>query len=228
MGGMSEYQEKLVVRLTFISDCLGTAAGDEDIYRNFVRKKMKEEAKKLDGVELTDEQLDEEAQYIDFESATRDGMTIFPRDAEGNPVLWAYQLKGFLKNACKTLKLVKGTVSSNVTYNRRDLNGLLFVYGPDRAITSPISLSGPMGELQRPLRAETPQGERIGLACSETVPAGSSVDFEIFYSQPDKAKYSMHDAILEWLEYGQDFGLLQWRNSGFGRFTFEVLEDFAA
>ena len=33
------------------------------------------------------------------------------------------------------------------------------------------------------------------------------------------------EAVLEWLEYGRLRGIGQWRNSGKGRFTDEVLED---
>lgn len=31
-------------------------------------------------------------------------------------------------------------------------------------------------------------------------------------------------AVLEWLEYGQLRGIGQWRNSGKGRFSYEITE----
>nr|DAT50795.1 MAG TPA: hypothetical protein [Caudoviricetes sp.] len=36
-----------------------------------------------------------------------------------------------------------------------------------------------MTECQRPLRAQTAQGERVSLANSEEIPAGSTCEFEI-------------------------------------------------
>ena len=71
--------------------------------------------------------------------------------------------------------------------------------------------------LQRPLRGQTAQGERIALATSETVPAGSEVEFTIRCLSDSHEK-----AVMEWLEYGKFKGLGQWRNAGFGRFEYEV------
>jgi hypothetical protein len=31
------------------------------------------------------------------------------------------------------------------------------------------------------------------------------------------------DTVIDWLEYGEFRGLGQWRNSGMGRFTYELL-----
>ena len=72
---------------------------------------------------------------------------------------------------------------------------------------------------QRPLRAQTAQGERVALASSETVPEGSTMTFEI------KCLLDTHiPAVIEALEYGAMRGFGQWRNSGKGRFHYEILE----
>ena len=75
-----------------------------------------------------------------------------------------------------------------------------------------------MAECQRPLRAQTAQGERVSLANSEEIPAGSSCQFEVLCMDD-----SHEAAVMEWLEYGRLRGLGQWRNSGKGRFTYELL-----
>ena len=75
-----------------------------------------------------------------------------------------------------------------------------------------------MGECQRPLRAQTAQGERVSIAHSETVPVGSTMEIEITCMDPAHEKL-----VLEWLEYGKLRGLGQWRNSGKGRFCVEVV-----
>ena len=78
---------------------------------------------------------------------------------------------------------------------------------------------GEMGTCQRPLRASTAQGERIALANSETIPAGSSIEFKVICLSDSYKK-----AVIEWLDYGSFKGLGQWRNSGKGRFTYEIVE----
>ena len=75
-----------------------------------------------------------------------------------------------------------------------------------------------MGTCQRPLRASTAQGERIALASSETVPAGAECEFTIVCLVDNDI-----DLVKEWLEYGQFHGMLQWRNSGKGRFVWEEI-----
>ena len=56
------------------------------------------------------------------------------------------------------------------------------------------------------------------LANSEQIPAGSTCEFEITCMDDAHEK-----AVMEWLDYGKLRGLGQWRNSGKGRFTYEIL-----
>ena len=77
-----------------------------------------------------------------------------------------------------------------------------------------------MGVCQRPLRGQTPQGERIALASSESIPAGATMEFTITCMLDNQEA-----AIREWLDYGKWRGIGQWRNSGKGRFTWEEIKD---
>ena len=61
----------------------------------------------------------------------------------------------------------------------------------------PIKVNGKIGDCQRPLRAQTAQGERVSLANSEEIPAGSTCEFEILLMDE-----SLENAVLEWLDYG--------------------------
>jgi len=70
----------------------------------------------------------------------------------------------------------------------------------------------------RPLRAETMQGERVALASSETVPAGTTFEFEVTTLAP-----ALEDMLKAALDYGALKGIGQWRNSGKGRFSYEIL-----
>jgi hypothetical protein len=83
-----------------------------------------------------------------------------------------------------------------------------------------IFLNGKLGpNCQRPLRAQTAQGERIALANSETVPAGTTFTANIMLLDEGSEKI-----VREWLDYGQLRGLGQWRNSGKGRFTWKEVK----
>lgn len=53
----------------------------------------------------------------------------------------------------------------------------------------------------------------------EQIPAGSTCEFEVLCMDDSHEK-----AVLEWLNYGAMRGIGQWRNSGKGRFTYEVLD----
>lgn len=57
------------------------------------------------------------------------------------------------------------------------------------------------------------------MASSEEVPAGSEVWFNVICMNEDHVK-----AVVEWLDYGYWRGFSQWRNSGKGRFVYEVLK----
>ena len=82
----------------------------------------------------------------------------------------------------------------------------------------PIEFEGDVTLCQRPLRAQTMQGERVALAISEEIEAGATITFEITVLDE-----SHLPAIREWLDYGALRGLGQWRNSGKGRCTWEEI-----
>lgn len=139
-------------------------------------------------------------------------MTVFPRDKDGNPFLYDYQVKGFFKDSCGVLRKVAGSDCSKVKAYKKEIDGLLFVY--PRQI--PLRFDGEVGRCERPLRASTAQGERVALSSSETAPAGTVIELEIEALTP-----SMMDIAVECLNYGLQRGIGQWRNSGKGRFTWE-------
>ena len=84
-----------------------------------------------------------------------------------------------------------------------------------------------MGILERPLRAQTAQGERIALARSETIPAGSTMEFEIMVLgqiMQGRTKVDFDELLTEWLNFGAWVGLGQWRGSGgYGQFEYEMV-----
>lgn len=137
-----------------------------------------------------------------------------PRLDDGTPFLYDYQIKGFLKDTVGGLRKVKGTQDSKIKAYKKEIDKLIFP-GP-RCI--PILFDGNITECQRPLRAQTMQGERVSLAISESIPAGATVEFTITMLSDE------HEALVkECLDYGRFSGIGQWRNSGKGRFIWEEI-----
>ena len=197
--------KELKVRITFTEELLGTANSDKDIHSEFIASKAPDAPSR-----------EEEVEAVGADEVERKEMTIFPRNTDGQPIMWDYQIKGFFKDTCGALRKVTGTESSKIKAFKKEIDGLIF---PEpRQIV--IKFDGKMGTCQRPLRASTAQGERIALANSETIPAGATIEFTV------KCLLDSHiKAVKEWLDYGEFKGMGQWRNSGKGRFTWEDLTD---
>lgn len=204
----------LSCKLTFIEGLLGTAPGDKKIYESFIGSKAPDAST-----------VEEEIAAIGADAVIANGMTVFPRNAEGNPILWDYQIKGFFKDACGMLSRLTEkdpdtgkkkpiNQSGTLTAYKKIIDGLIFV--TPREI--PLNFDGEIGVCQRPLRAQTAQGERVALAMSEEVPAGASCEFSVVCMDDKHAA-----AVREWLDYGLLRGIGQWRNSGKGRFTYEIV-----
>jgi hypothetical protein len=109
--------------------------------------------------------------------------------------------------------MVSGSHSSAVTAYKKKIDGLVFV--TPREI--PLQVVGEIAFLERSLRAQTAQGERVSLARSEMIAAGSSIEFDVELLDVFGEKH-----LREWLDYGAKRGLGQWRNSGMGRFTYTL------
>ena len=197
--------KSMKVKLTFVEPVLGTSPANEDIYREFIASKAP-----------VDERIniEDEVAALGVDEVVEKGMTIFPKLDDGTPFVYDYQLKGFFKGAASALRQIPGSRSSKVKAYKKKVDQLIFV--TPRQI--PVLLSGPTDTCQRPLRASTPQGERVSLAMSEEIPAGSALEFSVVMLNDDDEKL-----VREWLNYGVLHGFGQWRNSGKGRFTWECL-----
>lgn len=196
---------KTKVRLTFTDEILGTSSGNPELHREFIASKAPDAQK-----------MEDEVAALGVDAVEEKGMTVFPRLADGTPFLYDYQIRGFFKEICGAMKAISGTKSSKIKAHKKKIDNTIFV--EPREI--PLDLHGmKMANCQRPLRASTAQGERIALANSEVCPEGTSCEFEVLCMVDEDAAM-----LLEWLEYGKYKGIGQWRNSGKGRFTFEVID----
>lgn len=195
-------------KIVFMEDLLGTANSNPNIHSDYIASKAPDALSR-----------EEEVMCIGAEAVEEKQKTVFPKDADGNPLVFDYQVKGMIKGNIKALRRCKGESFSAAACKMAasikvsDENIHIF----PRKI--PIHLSGPIGDLQRPLRATGPQGERVALANSETVPAGSWIAFRIECDVRDSYK-----AVVEALNYGTRNGMGQWRSAGWGRFDVQDLE----
>lgn len=204
------------VKLTLTEGMLGTSPNNEEIYTEYIGSKAPDATT-----------LEQEVAALGTDGVVEKGMTVFPRDEDGNPFVYDYQIKGFFKDSCGSLarltekdpetgkKKKAVNESGKLAAYKKVIDGLIFPQ--PRRIVIQMPEGAEITYCQRPLRAQTAQGERVALAISEEVPAGSVLEFDV------KCYDDSHiPAVLEWLDYGQDRGLGQWRNSGKGRFTYEV------
>lgn len=196
----------LKIKVTFDEEVLGTASANPDIHKEYIASNAPDAPK-----------MEEEVAAIGAEEVFEKSMTIFPKDANGKPIAWDYQWKGFLKDAFKSLKKVPKSECGKIKAYKQEIDGLIFVF--PRQIPIKLPEGTKMGLCQRPLRAQTMQGERVALATSETVPAGSTMEFDIQMLLDTHEK-----AVIEALNYGRLRGFGQWRNSSKGRFHYEIVD----
>lgn len=198
---------ELRVRLTFTEELLGSQSNNPKIHEEFIASK---------NPNSNPEAVKDEVAAINVDEIIKKEMDVFPRNEEGKPFLYDYQIRGFFKEACSQLKNIERTKSSKIKAFKKKIDGAVMI--KERKIE--LDMHGmELGNCQRPLRASTAQGERISLANSETAPVGTTVEFTVVCLIESDL-----ELVKEWLEYGIFKGLGEWRNSGKGRFEVEYIE----
>ena len=192
----------LKVKVTYFEELLGTQPADPELHSRFI-------ASKAPDAETREQEIASigAAEYEDK------AMTVFQRDADGNPINLDYQWKGYFKDACGMLRDLPNYKSKALRAYKKRIDGQIHVFPRDIPLILPKG--GKIGRCQRPLRASTAQGDRVALANSETVPAGTTQEFAVVCMNDAHL-----DLVIEWLTYGALHGTGQWRNSGKGRFYF--------
>lgn len=152
-------------------------------------------------------------------------LTVFLRDPDKNDrlILLDYTVRGFLKEALTAIK-----AQAKIGAPRSKVDKYVFVE-PRRI---PITRDGkPIYEeddyFERPLRAQTMQGERVTLTGSERIydPWQIKVRLTLFPNAGTAKSDSVTwDAIETALDYGRFSGLGQFRTGSYGRFTWERAE----
>lgn len=206
--------KRMHIKITFTEPILGTANNNENIHREFIASKAPDAISR-----------EEEVAALGVEGVEEKSMTVFQRNEDGNPLLWNFQVKGFFKEACGMLQRMRGEKCSKESCKlkayKKIVDGCIEPIGNiedySRKIPIVIAKGTEIEDFQRPLRAQTAQGERIALANSEKISEKATAEF--YVETPDAYVPAVH----EWLRYGRKHGLGQWRNAGFGRFEYELI-----
>jgi hypothetical protein len=205
------------VRLTFTTPILGTRSGNPELTKEFIIAKHPVEPQ-VDEVEAAESRGDE---------AVEKATTVFDRDPEtGQRMIWDYMVRGHFKEAAgayaesdlKTKEELKKAGLTKYTL-KRTIDRLVFVK-PRKIILHVPDPDAPPKFLERPLRAETMRGPRVGLARSEVLPEGTWCEFEI-----ELMRQNLMPFVEDWLDYGEKNGIGQWRGGSFGQFTWEDITD---
>ncbi|OYT41413.1 MAG: hypothetical protein B6U78_03005 [Candidatus Aenigmarchaeota archaeon ex4484_224] len=220
---------ELVVKLSFISDILGTAPSPELLKRDFFKtigKKALKDAKKLEEETegLSTEAYTKEDYKVSKSSEEEKNneitqITYFRKDNKGI-YLPNFMVKGFLKAAAQALK-----EQINLPNPRAKIDRYVFIF-PNKIYLyrNGNILKKHKDEYIRPIRAMTPKGERTSLVSSERIEA--SEDNPVITDEIRivliKNKEIDLKKLKKMLEYGFYSGISQFRSAGFGREKEEV------
>ena len=194
---------KMKVKIKLTDEMLGTSSANPELYEEFIGGKCADK-----------EKVKEELQSLETDELVEKTMTIFHRK-DRIPILYDYQIRGFIKEAIGAMvefgPINIGKIKVSKWTYKRIVDSHIFV--KPREIKLRLPTGGQITNCTRSLRATTQRGERIALAHSEAVPEGKEFECEIttYYQVLEKT-------VRECLDFGQNKGLGQWRNSGKGRF----------
>ena len=191
------------VRIEFTEPILGSASGNKELFSEFIAGKAPDA-----------KSIEEEIEAMGVEVVDEKGTTVFPKLEDGTPYLWDYQIRGFFKSACDALNMAEP--SKKLTAYKKKIDKLVFV--SERKIPLVMPEGSEIDYLERPLRAQTMQGDRVALAKSEMIPSGTTAEFTIEVLAKD-----LEGRVKDWLDYGKYNGLGQWRNGSYGRFTWQEI-----
>jgi hypothetical protein len=148
------------LKVTFTTSVLGTQP-QKEVATEFITSK----AIDPETGELPEDELET------LPVALEKGTTAF-HHLEGKPIMYDYQVMGFLKDVGRTFNGLRG-----VEALRSKIDNLVFV--KPRQFELHIPDGQQITYCERPLRAMTAQGPRTGLARSEELPAGTWFECEI-------------------------------------------------
>lgn len=234
--------KSIKVKVTFAEPINGGNPNNPEVYKAFIAEKYHKwlEKQRKAGVKVDDHgTADELASLPPIKPDDEKGLTVFSRLLDENgrrtdvPCIWDKHVRGYFKSAAEATSRVTGksakkaagdeakkdsSFQENPKAFKKTIDQGVFVF--PRQIRLNVPEGTEITYYQRPLRAQTMQGERVALACSEQVAADTSCEFEVIVT---------NDALAGWvkglLKYGMLNGIGQHRNGGYGSFFHEIVEE---
>ena len=199
-------------RLTGITPLLGSQPANPDVRTAYI------ESKAPDPAAATAE----ETQLLIRENLDDKTLTVFLRDPAQRDALMIldYVILGYLKSAIDILK-----AQNHVKAAAGKVDKYLFAAPRKLYITKGGRREDSL--LERPLRAKTMQGDRVALTASELIEDPWEIEVKLTLLPNEGAKTETgskpitFDVVEQALALGCMKGLGQWRNGGYGRFTYE-------
>jgi len=221
---------ELVVKLSFISDILGTAPSPELLKLDFFKmigkkalkdaKKLEEETEGLSTEAYTEEDYKVSKSSEEGKNSEITQITYFRKDNKGI-YLPNFMVKGFLKAAAQALK-----EQINLPNPRAKIDRYVFIF-PNKIYLyrNGNVLKKHKDEYIRPIRAMTPKGERTSLVSSERIEASEDnpITTDEIRIVLIKNKEINLEKLKKMLEYGFYSGISQFRSAGFGRFKWKLI-----
>jgi len=189
------------IDITFITPVLG-GQPSETITTDYVVGKS--------GLEVPDDELETIPDTLDKRT------TGFHRDDNDNVLLYNYVLKGFMKAAAFALNGRDGMPKAF----RSKIGKYVFVYPRVSAFTHP-GTKGVWNLIdihERPVRTQTPYGEKVALARSEMLPESTGIRFSVCVVADGVSE----DQLRAIFDYGFHHGIGPRRGDGFGSFRYEL------
>ena len=179
----------LKCRLTTVEAMLGTASNNKEIHSEFIASHAPDAKSR-----------EEEIEAVGVEETIEKGMTVFPRNKDGQPILWDYQIKGFFKDACSSQRKIKGSKNQSV---QKKIDGLIFI--EEREIL--IQTKEPIESCWRFASADSARWIKTVWRAAKKIGSCGSCYGIFYYSN---VGWSCAGGE-EWLSYGKLRGLGQWR-----------------
>lgn len=108
--------KEIKVKITLLEEMLGTASANPELHEEFIASKAPDAPS-----------MEEEIEALGVDEVIEKGKTVFPRNKDGNPIVWDYQIKGFFKDACGMLRKVSGSESEKIKAFKKEIDGRIFV-----------------------------------------------------------------------------------------------------
>ncbi len=189
------------ITITFSNDLLGMLPNNKEIMRDYIVSKSPDAMSKEDEVASIGV-----TQYLEK------GITVFPRDRDGNPGLFDYHWLGFFAEKCGYLRRFDDTLSAGFTAYKKEIHGGIFLADRFNPIILPEGFD--IETFTHIVRTKPPTGPQINTpTTSELIPIGSKTTITV---QVMAKTYI--DLVKEWIMYGFKSGTGQWRNGGYGTF----------